>query len=227
MTAAAGNAPGPASRPPGRKGAWGAAAPSFPRTSKPRFARWLRKARERPPPRPASSRSTPPPSRGCSRGLRPTRPAPHNLQRVMPGGRMSILGLQPEVEPRDQVLHLADVQNRSFLQPRSLMGAARTSALDGDSAFATGMPRLPGRRVRAGTASGRRWTAPPTALRPRGCASTGGSAAGRAGRSAARKLPIPIRLLHTVTYTTSRSVRQRHHELSRHRPPTVPPHHGS
>ena len=29
---------------------------------------------------------------------------------------MSILGLQPEVEPRDQVLHLADVQNRSFTQ---------------------------------------------------------------------------------------------------------------
>ena len=49
------------------------------------------------------------------------------------------------MEPRDQVLHLAvgplddlaDVQNRSFTQPRPLMGAARTSALDGDSAFAT------------------------------------------------------------------------------------------
>ena len=68
--------------PPGRKGAWGAAAPRSPRTSKPRFARWCWKARRRPPPRRASSRSTPPPSLGCSRerprGRRPTGPAPHN-----------------------------------------------------------------------------------------------------------------------------------------------------
>ena len=41
---------------------------------------------------------------------------------------MSILGLQPEVEPRDQVFHLADVQNRSFTQPRPLMGAAQLPA---------------------------------------------------------------------------------------------------
>ena len=32
---------------------------------------------------------------------------------------MSILGLQPKVEPRDQVLHLADVQNRWYAQQRT------------------------------------------------------------------------------------------------------------
>ena len=61
-----GNAPRPESMPPVSKAASGDAAPSSPRNSNPRFERWFRKEIRPPPPLHASSRSTQPPSRGCS-----------------------------------------------------------------------------------------------------------------------------------------------------------------
>ena len=65
---------------PVRKAAAADAAPSSPRNSNPRFERWFRKAIRPPPPLHASSRSTQPPSRGCSsespRRLRTTSLAP-------------------------------------------------------------------------------------------------------------------------------------------------------
>ena len=56
----------PESMPPVSKAASGDAAPSSPPNSNPRFERWFRKEIRPPPLLPASSRSTQPPSRGCS-----------------------------------------------------------------------------------------------------------------------------------------------------------------